>query len=91
MFTLFHILDVEMPVVLCVAKMELAGIGFDSEVVKMLQEKLREEMATLEQRAYQLAGRSFSLTSPTDTARVRICVFDKTLTSCQVLNVKYIM
>lgn len=63
-----------MPVVICVAKMELAGIGFNCEVVQALQEKLREEMSILEQRAYQLAGRSFCLTSPADTARVRICV-----------------
>ncbi|KAK3917923.1 DNA polymerase theta [Frankliniella fusca] len=63
-------LEVEMPVITTVAGMELAGIGFSSAILQTLQEKLLEEMSSLESKAYQLAGRSFSLTSPSDTARV---------------------
>lgn len=62
--------DVEMPVIVCVAGMELAGIGFSSATLQNLQGKLLEDMSSLERKAYQLAGRSFSLTSPLDTARV---------------------
>lgn len=59
-----------MPVVVCVAGMELTGIGFNTDTIQNLQEKLREEMSILEKKAYQLAGRAFSLTSPADTGRV---------------------
>ncbi|KAE8745596.1 hypothetical protein FOCC_FOCC007707 [Frankliniella occidentalis] len=65
----FHIMNVEMPVIVCVAGMELAGIGFSSATLQNLQGKLLEDMSSLERKAYQLAGRSFSLTSPLDTAR----------------------
>lgn len=63
-------LEVEMPVLVCVSIMELTGIGFNAETLHRLQEQIREEMSSLESKAYQLAGRTFSLTSPTDTARV---------------------
>lgn len=63
-------IDVEMPVVVCVGRMELTGIGFNTDTVQNLQDKLREEMGVLEKKAYYLAGRTFSLTSPADTGRV---------------------
>ncbi|KAJ1521532.1 hypothetical protein ONE63_003193 [Megalurothrips usitatus] len=65
----FQIMKVEMPVLVCVSIMELTGIGFNAETLHRLQEQIREEMSSLESKAYQLAGRTFSLTSPTDTAR----------------------
>lgn len=63
--------EVEMPVVECVARLELTGIGFCATSLEALQEKIQQEMSSLEEKAYLLAGRSFCLTSPADTARVK--------------------
>lgn len=55
----------------CVASLELTGIGFCATSLQALQEKIQQEMSSLEEKAYLLAGRSFCLTSPADTARVK--------------------
>ena len=52
------------------ARLELNGIGFDRETALSLRERLKSEMAVLQEQAYELAGRTFSLSSPTETARV---------------------
>lgn len=63
-------LRVEMPSIICLAKMELNGFGF-SEVESERQRKiLLARLEELEQEAYKLAGRSFSLTSPDDICQV---------------------
>lgn len=51
------------------------GIGFSQEQCDSLRELLQVKLAALEQQAYELAGHSFSLTSPDDISKVGVtCV-----------------
>lgn len=59
-----------MPVLLCLAKMEIIGIGFSIAEAERLKEVLTKEISSLEKRAYKLANHSFSLTSTNDIAKV---------------------
>ncbi|XP_046614510.1 DNA polymerase theta [Neodiprion virginianus] len=62
--------DVETKVVSTLARMELTGIGLNLESLQELSAVLQEEMSSLEQRAYSLAGRKFSFTSSKEVAQV---------------------
>ena len=62
--------DVEMPSLLTLTKMELNGIGFSAEECDLQKEILQARLTELEREAYTLARRSFSLTSPEDVAQV---------------------
>ncbi|XP_046737079.1 DNA polymerase theta [Diprion similis] len=69
--TLFNTFeDVETKVVSTLARMELTGIGLNLESLQELSAVLQEEMSSLEQRAYSLAGRKFSFTSSKEVAQV---------------------
>ncbi|XP_053561115.1 DNA polymerase theta [Bombina bombina] len=69
-----HLLDVfrkvEMPTQYCLALLELNGIGFDTEECEMQKNIMQAKLNEIEAQAYQLAGHSFSLTSPDDIAQV---------------------
>lgn len=60
-----------MPSVLCLARMELNGLGFSDAESEHLKNILRAKLRTLEEEAYRLANHSFSLTSREDVAQVR--------------------
>lgn len=60
-----------MPSVLCLARMELNGVGFSDAESERLKNILQAKLRTLEEEAYRLASHSFSLTSREDVAQVR--------------------
>lgn len=59
-----------MPVMKCLARMELNGIGFSDTECDRLKSILQAKLRTLEEEAYRLANHSFSLTSPDEVAMV---------------------
>ncbi|XP_062868243.1 DNA polymerase theta, partial [Trichomycterus rosablanca] len=61
---------VEMPTQYCLALLELNGIGFSVAECEAQKHVMQAKLSDLESRAYQLAGHSFSLTSPDDVAEV---------------------
>lgn len=60
-----------MPTQYCLALLELNGMGFSVAECEAQKRVMQAKLAALETRAYQLAGHSFSLTSPDDVAEVR--------------------
>ena len=63
-------LQVEMPCVRVLARMELTGFGFSQSECETQKAVMQAKLAGLEEQAYQMAGRGFSLTSPEDIAQV---------------------
>nr|CAD7409223.1 unnamed protein product [Timema poppensis] len=61
--------EVEMPTLVCLARMELTGLRFSREEAEKLRSVLEKQMLALEEQAYKLAGHTFSLTSPADVAK----------------------
>uniref|UniRef100_W5KBV8 DNA polymerase theta n=1 Tax=Astyanax mexicanus TaxID=7994 RepID=W5KBV8_ASTMX len=61
---------VEMPTQYCLALLELNGIGFSVAECEAQKHVMQAKLSDLESQAYQLAGHSFSLTSPDDVAEV---------------------
>ncbi|XP_009293682.1 DNA polymerase theta [Danio rerio] len=61
---------VEMPTQYCLALLELNGIGFSIAECEAQKHVMQAKLSALESQAYQLAGHSFSLTSPEDVAEV---------------------
>lgn len=61
---------VEMPTQYCLALLELNGIGFSVAECEAQKHVMQAKLNALESQAYQLAGHSFSLTSPEDVAEV---------------------
>ncbi|TRY99611.1 hypothetical protein DNTS_004811 [Danionella cerebrum] len=61
---------VEMPTQYCLALLELNGIGFSVAECDAQKHVMQAKLSALESQAYQLAGHSFSLTSPEDVAEV---------------------
>ncbi|XP_057700008.1 DNA polymerase theta [Corythoichthys intestinalis] len=62
--------SVEMPSQVCLALLELNGIGFSVEECERQKHVMQAKLAALESQAYELAGHSFSLTSIDDIAQV---------------------
>ena len=62
LYRLFH--QVEMPLMPILARMEIAGISIDHEVLARLSTEFLAKLATLEQEIYRLAGREFNINSP---------------------------
>ncbi|XP_071956971.1 DNA polymerase theta-like [Antedon mediterranea] len=62
--------NVEMPVMLTIAKMELNGFGFNTDEFEEQKNVMQAKLTVLEQMSYQLAGHPFSLTSTKDIAEV---------------------
>uniref|UniRef100_A0A8C5TLB3 DNA-directed DNA polymerase n=1 Tax=Malurus cyaneus samueli TaxID=2593467 RepID=A0A8C5TLB3_9PASS len=61
---------VEMPTHYCLALLELNGIGFSTTAYETQKQVMQAKLNEIETKAYQLAGHSFSLTSPDDIAEV---------------------
>ncbi|XP_019329649.1 PREDICTED: DNA polymerase theta [Aptenodytes forsteri] len=61
---------VEMPTHYCLALLELNGIGFSTTAYETQKQVMQAKLSEIESKAYQLAGHSFSLTSPDDIAEV---------------------
>uniref|UniRef100_A0A8C0IZ66 DNA polymerase theta n=1 Tax=Chelonoidis abingdonii TaxID=106734 RepID=A0A8C0IZ66_CHEAB len=64
----FH--KVEMPTQYCLALLELNGIGFSTAACETQKHVMQAKLNEIEAQAYQMAGHSFSLTSPDDIAEV---------------------
>ncbi|XP_029000696.1 DNA polymerase theta [Betta splendens] len=62
--------DTEMPSQVCLALLELNGVGFSVEECERQKHVMQAKLAALEAQAYDLAGHSFSLTSVDDVAQV---------------------
>ncbi len=56
--------ECEMPLVLTLARMELAGIKCDPEILKETGKELRDSIERLEKDIYAEAGREFNINSP---------------------------
>ncbi|KAM3848147.1 LOW QUALITY PROTEIN: DNA polymerase theta [Vipera latastei] len=61
---------VEMPNQYCLALLELNGIGFSTVECEAQKHVMEAKLNEIENRIYQLAGHSFSLTCPDDVAEV---------------------
>ncbi|XP_055014299.1 LOW QUALITY PROTEIN: DNA polymerase theta [Boleophthalmus pectinirostris] len=61
---------VEMPSQVCLALLELNGVGFSVEECERQKHVMQAKLTALESQAYSLAGHSFSLTSIDDIAQV---------------------
>ena len=59
-----------MPAISCLTRMELNGFGFSNNECEQIKHVLRAKLRSLEQEAYGLANRSFSLTSPEEVSRL---------------------
>lgn len=59
-----------MPTHYCLALLELNGIGFSTAAYETQKQVMQAKLSEIETKAYQLAGHSFSLTSPDDIAEV---------------------
>jgi DNA polymerase-1 len=66
--------DIELPLVLVLARMEAAGIGVDRRYLVGLGEQLREQLAGLETSIYEAAGETFNVNS---TGQLREVLFDR--------------
>ena len=62
--------EVEMPSLSVLSKMELNGIGFSPDECNLQKSILQSRITELENNAYILAQHTFSLTSPEDVAQV---------------------
>uniref|UniRef100_A0A667YDA4 DNA polymerase theta n=1 Tax=Myripristis murdjan TaxID=586833 RepID=A0A667YDA4_9TELE len=60
----------EMPSQVCLALLELNGVGFSVEECERQKHVMQAKLTALESQAYDLAGHSFSLTSIDDIAQV---------------------
>ena len=67
-------LDVEIPLVGVLARMEAVGIGVDAEVLRRLNDSLVEEVAQLTRLIHEDAGEEFNVNS---TPQLRTVLFDK--------------
>jgi len=56
--------EVELPLVPVLARMERMGVGVDSDYLSSLSEQIGTEIAQVEKRTYELAGREFNIASP---------------------------
>ena len=61
---------VEMRSQVCLALLELNGVGFSVEECERQKHVMQAKLSSLEAQAYSLAGHSFSLTSIDDIAQV---------------------
>jgi DNA polymerase-1 len=62
--------EIEMPLVPVLARMEEAGVAVDSDVLREMSRELGEQVARLEQEAYDSVGHQFNLGSPQQLSQV---------------------
>jgi DNA polymerase-1 len=63
-------LDVEMPLVGVLARMEVRGVGVDSSTLDEITRGLTARSATLGKQLHELAGREFNINSPTQLQKI---------------------
>lgn len=66
--------QVEMPLVLVLAEMEIAGVSIDQDYLAKLSQNLTKELEDLEQNIFQLAGEHFNINSP---KQLGVILFEK--------------
>lgn len=62
--------DVEMPIVVILARMEMAGICLDPTVLAALSVEFTGKLTILEQQIYALVGHAFNINSPAQLAQI---------------------
>ncbi|XP_076234404.1 DNA polymerase theta [Calliopsis andreniformis] len=67
---LYTFKDVEMKTVTLLACMELTGLGVSLKSLQDLSSVIRQEMTSLEQRAYTLAGKKFNFSSSKEVGEI---------------------
>ncbi len=72
MLSLFE--TVEMPFVLTLSEMELAGIRINTDELKAFSEELKEELEKTEKNIYEQAGETFNIQSP---KQLGVILFEK--------------
>jgi len=65
---------IEVPLICVLAKMEMAGIRVDTDVLGQLSLEFEEELKTLEQKIYELAGEAFNINS---SQQLGVILFEK--------------
>lgn len=68
------LMEIEMPLVLVLARMEQAGVRVDRHQLEILSQELGRDMAACEAKAFASAGQSFNLGSP---KQIQEILFDK--------------
>lgn len=66
--------DIEMPLMKCLAKMELNGVRIDSAALNASADKLREEILSIQNEAIEMADEEFNLSSAKQVGEI---LFDK--------------
>lgn len=66
--------DLEMPLIMVLAEMEMAGIALDTEFLQKMSQELNTRVLDIEEDVHELAGKSFNLNSPQQLSKV---LFDK--------------
>ena len=66
--------EIELPLVRVLADMEWTGVRIDVDVLADLSSKFTEKLKAMENRAYELAGGKFNISSPTQVGEV---LFDR--------------
>jgi DNA polymerase-1 len=66
--------DVELPLVVVLARMESVGIGVDRQYLETLGTELRDQLAALEASIHEAAGETFNINS---TGQLREVLFDR--------------
>jgi DNA polymerase-1 len=56
--------EVEMPLVFVLADMEYEGVSIDTRALAEIADELKGKIATLEEKIYELAGKTFNINSP---------------------------
>ena len=74
-----------MPLMECLAKMELNGVRIDSAALNASAEKLREEILKIQKEVTDMAGEEFNLSSAKQVGEI---LFDKLKISCPYKNPK---
>ena len=65
---------IEVPLICVLAKMEMAGIRVDTDVLGQLSLEFKTELKTLEQKIYELAGEEFNINS---SQQLGVILFEK--------------
>ncbi|MEN8112927.1 MAG: DNA polymerase I [Actinomycetota bacterium] len=66
--------DIELPLIPILARMEVAGVGVDSDFLRTMGDRLRQRLADLEASIHEAAGGSFNVNS---TLQLREVLFDR--------------
>jgi len=62
--------DLELPLILVLAKMEMHGIKIDGDKLAIYSKELDEELQNLQAKIYQEAGEEFNIASPKQLAKI---------------------